>query len=136
MNYKITIPALLACALCLSPLSAALVEIDNFDTVTTGTQLSDVSGWTFVGGQAEDAPVTNTGSDTYVEMNNQATYQRTLTGSEIATAADGLSAFSVTTTLTDSTDAYRSFTVILAEPGGVNALSINFNGGGIKRFLR
>jgi hypothetical protein len=128
MNHRILIPVLTACAVCMSPLRAALVEIDNFSTVSTGTPLSSVSGWSLSAG-TDTATVTNAGTDAYASLVSNTTYMLSLTGDKIVTAADGRSGFSLSLTLADSTDAYRGFTLLLSESGGVNALAFQFYGG-------
>lgn len=111
--------------------SAHAAVTEDFNAATPGSLISTQPGWSYYGGTGNTGSIVTGGYNNTNGLSvpgNGAKYQRTLTGSEIARASDGPLTFRIKIYITDNPWAVP--VVTLAESGGVNGLSVAFNGGG------
>ncbi|MFA6962515.1 MAG: PEP-CTERM sorting domain-containing protein [Opitutaceae bacterium] len=121
--------AFFSISLGLTGAQAALVGIDNFSSVSDGTLLSAVSGWSTSSTTATVSSGFGFGGSKGVEIVTAAQSNALiLTGSNIMTSASGLVQFNADIRI-GTTDSYNIPQILIGKNDGVNGFAIRFNGG-------
>lgn len=126
-----TVVASLLALAALTPARAAVVTLENFTGVTSGTLLSAVPGWSLQSGSTDTAAVTSAAGyqgGPGATITTQAQYKYSIPTDYVMTPVSITSGYSIKMQLTSNNN-YQQAQVLLGKNDGVNGLAVVFDGG-------
>lgn len=114
----------------LTPARAAVVTLENFTGVTSGTLLSSVPSWSLQSGSTDTATVTSSAGyqGPGATITTQAQYKYSVPTDYVMTPTSITSGYSIKMQLTSNNN-YQQAQVLLGKSDGVNGLAVIFDGG-------
>ncbi|MBN8711649.1 MAG: PEP-CTERM sorting domain-containing protein [Verrucomicrobia bacterium] len=126
-----TVVASLLALAALTSTQAAVVTLEDFSGVTSGTLLSSVPSWSLQSGATDTATVTSTAGyqgGSGATITTQSQYKYAIPANYVMTPTSLTSGYSIKMQLTSNNN-YQQAQVLLGKNDGVNGLAVVFDGG-------